>query len=233
MAAFFFYYSLTDFLSSKEKQNWIRQTVPFSSSVKDAIEAFGVPHVEVMKIMVNGHDKDFTYQVQPEDAIEVYPFTTQPAPERFILDVQLGKLARLLRMLGIDSLYQNHYTEKEIVNLAVEENRTVLTRDTGLLKHKVLQYGYWLRSQQPERQLEEVVQYFSLCHAIKPFSLCLDCNGHLQTVPKKTVVHALPQQTKEFFNEFYQCAGCRKVYWKGSHYKNMQRLVEWIKSIAC
>lgn len=115
----------------------------------------------------------------------------------------------------------------------MEQNRAVLTRDIGLLKHKVLQHGYWLRSQQPKEQLLEIIQWFSLCPSIQPFSRCIACNGLLQQVEKAIVADSLPLQTKIHFEEFYQCTTCNHVYWKGSHYQNMQQLVNEVRSVAC
>lgn len=236
MVEFLFHDSLNDFLPRKEKEQWKKLSLKTSSSVKDAMEAIGVPHVEVMKIVVNGSEKEFTYLLQPADQAEVYPYEThfpQGTPQTFILDVHLGKLARLLRMMGIDAAYQNHWHDKEIVAMAVQENRSVLTRDVGLLKHKVLKYGYWLRSQEPEEQLMEVIQRFSLCDCLRPFSRCMACNGLLKEVPKAGVLHLLPAQTRDYFPQFYQCIQCKNVYWKGSHFENMQCLIDHIKSLAC
>jgi uncharacterized protein len=233
---FLFHGNLNDFLPPKRKGQQITYSPKTPASIKDAIEAIGVPHVEVMKLTVNGEENSIHDLLQPDNSIEVFPFEKQfplSAPKAFVLDVHLGKLARLLRMLGIDAFYQNHLTDKEIIGIATAQNRAVLTRDTGLLKHKILQYGYWLRSQQPEEQLLETIQWFSLCQAIQPFSRCIACNGLLQPVEKNKITGSLPLHTKEYFNEFYQCAACSRVYWKGSHYENMQPLVERVRSIAC
>jgi uncharacterized protein with PIN domain len=206
------------------------------SSVKDTIEAIGVPHVEVSKIILNGSEKDFHYLLQPNDRIEVLPYENHfpdEAPKSFVLDVHLGGLSRLLRMLGIDTIYQNNFHDREIVATAVYENRAVLTRDIGLLKHKVLKWGYWLRSQQSEEQLVEVVKHFTLCPVLRPFSRCMACNGQIQKVEKNDLLHLLHTQTRETFDEIFQCSQCGKVYWKGSHYDKMELLVQRIQSIAC
>lgn len=233
---FLFHGSLNDFLLLKKKAQWIVYLSKTLASAKDVIEAIGVPHVEVMKITANGKEKSIHDLLDPDDRIEVFPFEKHfplHVPQAFVLDVHLGKLARLLRMLGIDAIYQNHLSDKEIVTLATEQNRAVLTRDIGLLKHKILQHGYWLRSQQPKEQLLEIIQWFSLCHAIQPFSRCMACNGILQQVEKRFVADSLPLQTKMYFGEFYQCTTCNHLYWKGSHYKNMQQVVKEVWSVAC
>ncbi len=233
---FLFHGSLNDFLRTRQKNTRLDFPCRFSSSVKDAIEANGVPHVEVGKIVVNGKEKPFDYLLQPGDEIDVFPYERQlPAgsPARFVLDVHLGGLARRLRMLGIDTIYRNDLHDPEIIAIATTENRVVLTRDVGLLKHKLLQWGYWLRSQQSEEQLLEVISRFSLCNYLQPFMRCIACNGLLATVAKNEIVELLPEKTRLFFEEFYRCTACGKIYWKGSHYQDMLRSVERIRSVAC
>ena len=235
-AAIRFHSSLNDFLRKRQKNQWNNYLFQTPLSVKDAMEALGVPHVEIAKIIVNGNSKDFTYWLQHGDRAEAFPFEThfpETAPRAFVLDVHPGKLARLLRMLGINAVYQNLLDDSEIVAIAVAETRTVLTRDIGLLKHKVLRYGYWLRSQDPEQQLIEVLQGFSLCQAIRPFTRCIACNGLLTAVSKTAVLPLLPAETKVVFDEFYQCIQCGKVYWKGSHYSHMQGQIQRLVSLAC
>ena len=233
---FLFHGTLNDFLPRKKKAQQIFYSFKTPASVKDAIEAIGVPHVEVMKITLNGKEQCINDLLQGENYIEVFPFDEHfplTVPKAFVLDVHLGKLARLLRMLGIDVFYQNYLSDKEIVAFAAEQNRSVLTRDVGLLKHRLLRHGYWLRSQQPAEQLLETIRWFSLCPVIEPFRRCITCNGLLKLVEKNTITDKLLPQTRTYFEEFYQCATCRKIYWKGSHYENMQQMVEKIRSVAC
>jgi uncharacterized protein len=147
-------------------------------------------------------------------------------PLKFILDVHLGKLARLLRLLGFDVWYDNQYLDKEIINLIKIEQRIVLTRDIGLLKQRAVVWGYWLRSQNSFRQLEEVFDRYQLKKSVQPFSRCLLCNGLLHTVQKINVLNLLPSRTQLFYNEFFQCQDCKKVYWKGSHYERMLQQVK-------
>ncbi|MDQ3277140.1 MAG: Mut7-C ubiquitin/RNAse domain-containing protein [Bacteroidota bacterium] len=232
---FYIHKNLNDFLPVRSREQRLTYTFHPSATVKDAIEAIGVPHVEVSQISRNGQTIPFSYLLQPNDTIEVVPFddlSIRDEPVAFVLDVHLGKLARLLRLLGIDAHYENGYKDPEIVALAVRENKTVLTRDVGLLKYKVLQHGYWLRSQHPEEQLREVLKRFALNDTFQPFSRCIACNGTILSVPKETVIQHLPPNTKEFFHEFYRCSQCGKVYWKGSHYENMVRRIQHIRLLA-
>jgi uncharacterized protein with PIN domain len=149
---------------------------------------------------------------------------------KFILDVHLGKLAKYLRMLGFDTLYETDYTDFHIVDIATAQNRTILTRDVSILKIKSVTHGYWIRSQNPFKQLVEVIRRFDLTMTIKPFSRCTSCNGSMEKVTKESVMDRLEPKTKQYYEEFYQCESCKKVYWKGSHYENMKKFIETLRS---
>lgn len=207
-------------------------------ALKDAIEALGVPHPEVEVILVNGKPVDFYHPLQRGSEVAIYPadwrnqfprdFSLrkgQTAPDTFVLDVHLGKLVRALRMLGFDSCYRNDYTDKDIASIAEAEKRIVLTRDVGLLKQKSVWWGYWLRSQHLGEQLHEVNSYFNLKEKFQPFARCIACNGTIAEVSKERVLAQLPPKTRLYFNEFYHCTCCHRVYWKGSHYDRMQQFV--------
>lgn len=130
--------------------------------------------------------------------------------------------------MGVDTIYQNDYSDKLIVKIAEKEQRIILTRDIGLLKHKSIKWGYWLRSQIVKKQLEEVVTRFGLSLSTNTalFERCLVCNGKIEAVAKETISEKLPSKTAEYFNEFFQCSSCKKVNWKGSHYENMLEMVK-------
>ncbi|MEJ7681829.1 MAG: Mut7-C RNAse domain-containing protein [Segetibacter sp.] len=136
----------------------------------------------------------------------------------------MGKLAKALRILGFDTIYQNNYSDKSVVEIAEREQRIVLTRDVGLLKHKSIKCGYWLRSQVVEKQLKEVVNRFHMLTEARLFERCLVCNGKIAEVAKEVVLEKLPPETIKYFNKFFQCSSCKKVYWKGSHYENMMKM---------
>ncbi len=238
-ACFCFFHSLNDFLSKENKNKPVTYKFTGSPAIKDSIEAIGIPHTEVDVILVKGTAVDFHYPLNNTDEVEVYPFTENPKfpggysisppysyPVAFVTDVHLGKLAKTLRMLGIDTCYQNNYSDQAIASIAKSENRIVLTRDVGLLKQKNIRWGYWLRSQKPEEQTEEVIKKFNLENSIRPFARCLECNGTIEPVSKEAVLESLPPKTIQYFNEYYQCACCKKVYWKGSHYERMQKMIE-------
>lgn len=244
-AWFRFYAELNDFLPADKRKRDFEFHFSGTPAVKDAIEALNVPHTEVDLILINGRSVRFDYHLQDGNRLSVYPqfelldisevTHLRPKPlrrPRFILDINLGKLARKLRLLGFDSLYSNQADDAEIIDTALARNRIILTRDIGLLKHSRVTHGYWVRSTQPQRQVAEVVQKFDLFNLIEPFSLCLDCNSPLEPVDKAAVYDQLPPKTRVWFDEFYRCLNCRKIYWKGSHYKKMLAFVNHIKNGA-
>ncbi|MCF6177374.1 MAG: Mut7-C ubiquitin/RNAse domain-containing protein [Victivallaceae bacterium] len=240
---FRFYEELNDFLPEDREKRSFMYKYEGSTSVKDAIEAIGIPHVEADLIIVNGKSVDFTYRLTGGERIAVYPVFEsfditpivhlRPKPlrrSRFILDVHLGALTRRLRMLGFDCLYRNDYDDAKIADISVADKRIILTRDRSLLKIGKVTRGYWVRSQIPEKQVEEVLLRFDLYLQISPFNRCISCNGQLQPVAKMEIINQLEPLTKQYYDEFYRCMECCKIFWKGSHYESMLRRIKKITS---
>lgn len=242
-AFFRFYRELNDFLPEPKKNAIITYRFNGNPSVKDAIEAIGVPHVEVDIIMINGASVRFSHPLKNGDRVEVWPgFNDLSGSDvihllkkhrgeiRYILDVHLGRLSRLLRLIGFDTLYRNDYTDAEIIKIAREERRVILTRDIGILKVGEVKEGYWIRSQHPRKQLLEIVERFDLRTKMKPFHRCMICNGIILTVDKESIDRYLEPGTRKYYREFFRCSSCGNVYWKGSHYYRMKGIVEEIIS---
>jgi uncharacterized protein with PIN domain len=238
-ARFRFYEELNDFLPAGLKKKAFPYRFSGKPSIKDAIEAIGVPHTEVDLILENGGSVGFRHHLRDGDRVSVYPsfeslditplVKLRAKPLRktaFVLDVHLGALARILRMLGFDASYRNDYGDAQLVKISVSEKRILLTRDKTLLKNGSLTHAYWLRSTDPEEQAREVLDRFDLHRNIRPFERCLECNGKIQKVEKSRVLDQLETGTAATYDEFFQCKDCRKVYWKGSHYKRLERTVE-------
>jgi uncharacterized protein with PIN domain len=237
-----FYAELNDFLARARRQTTFDYAFSGRVSVKDLIESLGVPHTEVDLILVNGASVDFSYLVQDGDNISVYPVfealditpvvrvRSRPLREpRFVLDTHLGKLAAYLRMLGFDALYRNDFADEELALISSQEGRILLTRDRGLLKRAVVTHGYCVREQHPRQQMVEVLRRFDLFAAMAPFSRCMRCNGTLEEVPKEAIVDRLPPLTQEYYDEFCVCSRCNRIYWQGSHYQRMEKLVTWVR----
>lgn len=238
-----FYEELNDFLPVERRKVQFGHTLAGKTSIKDVIESFGVPHTEIDLILVNQQSVDFAYIVQPDDVISVYPVfeafditplvRLRPKPlreVRFVLDVHLGRLAVYLRFLGYDTLYQNNYSDEELARISAEERRFLLTRDRGLLKRRMVTHGYYVRATIPKQQLAEVVQRFQLASQAAMFSRCTVCNSLLVTVEKQQILHRLPPNTQMYYQSFFYCQHCDKVYWEGSHYHNMQTALREVLS---
>jgi uncharacterized protein with PIN domain len=237
-AEFRFYEELNDFLAPALRKVAFAYAFNGTPSVKDAIEAIGVPHTEVDLVLVDGESVDFTRRLTGGERVAVYPvferLDISPVKRlrarplrltRFVLDVHLGKLARYLRLLGFDTRYENDYDDDAIIWLARSESRIILTRDRGLLKHGAVTHGYWVRATAPRQQIAEIVRVFDLVGSARPFSRCIRCNGRLQRVPKSAVADRLPPRVRAHFEEFVQCPNCAAVYWPGSHYDKMRKVV--------
>ena len=185
ISKFQFIGNLTDFIKLPIGESIVSYEFTGHPSIKDAIEAIGVPHPEVQEIISYGSRLSLADTLKEGALIQVYPFSkVENVLLKFILDVHLGKLARWLRLLGFDVYYETHYSDKDIINLIQKEQRIVLTRDIGLLKIKTVVVGYWLRSQDPKEQLAEVMERFHLKSHVHPFTRCPLCNGLLQMVEK-------------------------------------------------
>jgi uncharacterized protein len=233
------YGELNDFLPVACRQATLVCAFKSNASLKDLVEALGVPHPEIDLIVVNGQPVNFAYGVRDGDRVAVFPpFRTLdlddiprlgPPPEaesRFVADVHLGRLTAYLRLAGFDTKYRNDYRDREIVAISAAEERTLLTRDVGVLKHCSVTRGYFLRQTQPARQLVEMLRYFDLASHAAPFTRCLRCNSPLSAVPKDRVEHLLPPRTREQYHEFARCPTCLRVYWRGSHYSRMSVFLE-------
>ncbi|MDJ0808415.1 MAG: Mut7-C RNAse domain-containing protein [Gammaproteobacteria bacterium] len=233
-ANFRFYEELNDFLSPAQKKCDIEYRFDGQPAIKDPIEVLGVPHSEVDLILVNQRSVAFDYQLKNGDRVAVYPVfeslditplqRLRPRPLRmtaFVVDVNLGKLARRLRMLGFDTAWGNRLEDREIVDISVREKRIVLTRDRRLLFHKAVTHGYWIRSDDPDTQLAEVMQRLDLYRQVQPLRRCLECNGEIEAVDRDLIWDQLEPLTLRHYSEFFRCRQCRKIYWEGSHVEHM------------
>jgi len=240
-----FYEELNDFLPLARRKVGFVHEFRRRASVKDMIEALGVPHTEIELILVNGRSVDFTHIVRDGDQISVYPMfesldigplvRVRPRPlrvSRFVLDVHLGKLARYLRLLGFDALYRNDYADAELAAVAGVERRVLLTRDRDLLKRAVVTHGYYVRATDPRRQVEEVVDRLDLCGAIQPLQRCTRCNGLLAVAPKTQVWDRLPPRTRHLVESFWECGACGHLYWEGSHMPRIRGFIEHLRARA-
>jgi uncharacterized protein with PIN domain len=235
---FRFYEELNDFLPPARRKRAFMYRFHGTPSVKDAIEALGVPHTEVDLILVDGESVRFSHRLHDGERVAVYPVferlditpvtRLRPVPlrtPRFVADVHLGTLARYLRLLGFDTGYDNHSGDAELVRCSVAERRILLSRDVGLLKHKVLTRAHYVRATDPDRQLEEIVRVLDLERRIRPFTRCMRCNGRLRRVTVESIANQVPARVRATQRRFARCGSCGRVYWPGTHFDRLTRIV--------
>jgi len=198
-------------------------------SVKDVIESCGVPHTELGLVSVDTHPVGLDHLVTGGERIAVYPpfrrldladtTTVVPPPiaPRFVLDVHLGTLARRLRLLGFDAWYRTEADDRELADVAVEQQRILLTRDRGLLMRRRITHGYCPRSDDPEEQALEVIERYGLQASLAPLTRCVRCNAALEAVDREEVLDRIPPRTRARFDTFARCTACAQLYWPGSH----------------
>lgn len=238
-ATFRFYEELNEFLPRERRKRSFEYACAERATVKHAIEALGVPHTEVEMILVNSRSADFSYVVQEGDRVSVYPqfelldispllrLRSRPLRRtRFVADAHLGALAKYLRMLGFDTLFDARLMDAELAALAATQRRVLLSRDRDLLMHRVVTHGCYIRAIEPRTQLREIVDRLDLYRSIDAFTRCMECNAVLRVVPKSDVVARLPEDTDKYYERFAVCTACDKVYWEGSHHRRMSGLID-------
>jgi len=240
---FRFYEELNDFLPEEKCKVRFAHNYIDRASVKDVIESLGVPHTEVDMILVNSNSVGFDHLIIDDDDISVYPvFESLDITEiqhlrakplrnpKFIADVHMGKLARYLRMLGFDVLYENDYEDDEIVKISLKEKRAILTKDRGILKRNDVTHGYWVRSSKVKEQVDEIISRFDLKKLIGEFTRCTECNSILKSIPKSEIINELPLKVSESQKSFSECPSCKKLYWEGTHHQRMLSYINTIKN---
>jgi uncharacterized protein len=236
------YAELNDFLPAVSRGVTVRRPFRSHQTVKDVLEAMGIPHTEVDLILVNGSSRGFGYRPSVGDRISAYPMfealdvgstaRLRPVPlrdPRFVVDVNLGRLARLLRVLGFDVWWSSDADDATLAEVGLGEQRILLTRDRGLLKRRAITHGLFVHSQHPEEQTLEVIKRLDLGQRLAPLTRCLHCNGKLVAVPKDEVIDQLEPLTRQYYKEFSRCAECGRIYWAGSHHARLVGLVERLR----
>ena len=230
------YASLNEALPPGQRQAPVPYAFLGRVPLRTALETLGVRPAEVDVALVNGAVAELDRLLQDGDRVSVYPRFHRLRPDvggrlaetpRLLLDTHLGRLAKYLRMLGLDARYHaDDPGDAALAQIAADEERVLLSRDRGLLDRALVQRGHFVRATDAEEQIEEVIGRFGLCEHARPLTRCLRCNGPLTFVPKAEVAEEVPPQTRRHVEAFYRCTGCGRVYWEGSHYGRMRRFVE-------
>jgi len=202
-----------------------------STSVKDLIEALGVPHCEAGSVFSLATREDIPLDSLTADGDVLEVRGARPrrlADPRFLCDGHLGKLARLLRVMGFDTAWDDSWSEARMARRGVNENRTVLSRSRSLLKRTAMDNAMLIRSDGPDEQAGEVMRRFLLANEVRMFGRCSKCNGLLREVAKVDIAERIPPRTAKWLDTYYLCRECDQLFWEGTHVTVLRLRVEKI-----
>jgi hypothetical protein len=150
-------------------------------------------------------------------------FSARKSPKdiRFAADRMLGRLARLLRLLGYDTLYSPAVTAAELLEQAVRDGRVVLSRGNVARRFGASHFIFSVANEHPEEQLREVVEHFRLETRSGLWTRCTLCNSLIEPVEKAVVADRIPPRAFEAYADFYRCSSCGHLYWQGTHVERM------------
>lgn len=222
---------LRDHLDLAQPDRVVHMTLELPAGLRDVVQSLGVPHSECGDVIVNGESRPWDWKVADGDEITAkprFPLAAPPTDPRFLLDDHLGKLARHLRMLGLDTDHRVGAEDPDLVRQSVAEARTLLTRDRGLLMRTAVRDGRFIREVEPTRQAIEVVRSFALDAVVAPLTRCLECNDTLVPAPSEEVDGRVPAFVGARHDRFEWCPTCRRVYWEGSHVDSLRERIRVI-----
>lgn len=160
------------------------------------------------------------------------------APEpvvRFMADAMLGRLARWLRILGYDTAYEKVITDEALIERAIREDRWLLTRDRHLALRKLIRGRHTLiAGDLVEGQLHQLNRDLALDLDLnhRRGYRCADCNVVLTALSHGEAASLVPPYVSQQYEEFLQCPGCRRVFWPGTHWQDLDRRLTAIKTGA-
>ena len=147
-----------------------------------------------------------------------------PPQPRFIIDVNVGRLAKWLRIMGYDTLFPEENSDNELVRIALRENRVLVTRDAGIAQRRAARLGQMkvvhIKDDDLRRQLQQLIRDLDL-NLDSGFSRCVLCNHLLDPANKEEVARRLPPYVLQTQSQFMQCPQCQRLYWRGTHWSNM------------
>ena len=151
---------------------------------------------------------------------------------KFIVDNNVGKLAKWLRIMGYDTLFFNGSNDSRMVAIALAEERVILTRDTQIMKRRVVTSGrlkaILIQNDEPEQQMHQVIDSLHLDWRSKPFTICLECNQPLIEKSKQQVKDLVPPYVFQTQNQYMECPKCHRIYWRGTHWQAMtEKMKKW------
>ena len=148
----------------------------------------------------------------------------------FIADSNVGKLARWLRMMGYDALFFNDIDDSQLIYIALKERRVVLTKDTQIIRRRVVTSGQLkvilIENDDSKEQLRQVVKELGLDCRFRQFTRCLECNQILVPRSKEEGKELVPPYVFQTQSQYMQCPSCLRLYWQGTHWQRMKKELE-------
>jgi len=149
---------------------------------------------------------------------------------KFIVDHNVGKLAKWLRIMGYDTLLFSSPDDSHMIAIALAEGRVILTRDTQIMKRRVVTSGklkaILIQSDKPELQMRQIIDTLSLNCQFRPFTICLECNQPLVARSKQEVKDLVPPYVFQTQSQYVECPACHRIYWRGTHWQAMTKKLE-------
>lgn len=147
----------------------------------------------------------------------------------FIVDHNVAKLARWLRMMGYNATIFDQSDDWQMIRTALAENRIIITKDTGVMKRRVITSGkiraLLITGDIPDKQIQQVIKAFQLDNK-KPLSICLECNTNLIDIGRDKIKDRVPAYIYRTKSQFVECPVCKRVYWQGTHWRAMMQTLE-------
>jgi len=237
------YAELNDYLPARRRQRELVVPLSDAATVDGLIAGLGIVADAVEVVLVNGASCPLDQALQDGDRVSLYPmfesFDVTPLLRlrgrplrrvRFVADAHLGRLARNLRLLGFDTLFENDLGDDELARISSQERRILLSRDRRLLRRRVVSHGLWIPATRPHEQVVYVVGRLDLYGLFSPFTRCTVCNGMLSTADTDMPDLQVPPRVRAVFETFWRCDGCGRVYWRGSHYDRLRAFVEQLSA---
>ena len=145
---------------------------------------------------------------------------------KFVVDCMLGKLAKWLKILGFDALFFSKIEDDALLDIAADENRVLLTRDTRLIEKSKRVKLLFIESENWRTQVEQVLDEFDLWRDVKPNSRCIECNVRIKDLPREKAKNLVTPFVFENADTFALCPDCGRVFWRGTHLKDMETKID-------
>lgn len=233
------YAELNDHLPPAQRQRENAVALNSRATVAELLRDRRFPSEAIELVLVNGASCGFSQVLRDGDRVSLYPvfealdvtslLRLRSRPLRkvlFVADAHLGRLARYLRLVGFDTLYENDPGDTALVEIAAAQGRILLSRDRALLARPRITHGLWVPQTAPREQLTWLVERLDLNCLFRPFTRCMGCNGLLSAVDKDDLKELVPQRVLALHDAFWRCGHCAQIYWRGTHYERLRAFVE-------